>query len=44
MTVGNLTKSDFLQSDFSFHLTLLRASGHSLVEKIIVNAYRRNQF
>jgi len=35
---------DFLQADILFHLTLLRASGNSLAEKIIVNAYRRNQF
>ena len=35
---------DFLQADIDFHLTLLRASGNSLAEKIIVNAYRRNQF
>lgn len=37
-------ESDFLQADILFHLTLLRASGNSLAEKIIVNAYRRNQF
>ena len=37
-------ESDFLQADIRFHLTLLRASGNSLAEKIIVNAYRRNQF
>ena len=35
---------DFLAADIDFHLTLLRASGNSLAEKIIVNAYRRNQF
>ena len=37
-------ESDFLDADILFHLTLLRASGNSLAEKIIVNAYRRNQF
>ena len=37
-------ESDFLKADILFHLTLLRASGNSLAEKIIVNAYRRNQF
>lgn len=37
-------EADFLQADIDFHLTLLRASGNSLAEKIIVNAYRRNQF
>ena len=37
-------ESDFLEADILFHLTLLRASGNSLAEKIIVNAYRRNQF
>ena len=37
-------ESDFLAADILFHLTLLRASGNSLAEKIIVNAYRRNQF
>ena len=37
-------ESDFLAADIDFHLTLLRASGNSLAEKIIVNAYRRNQF
>lgn len=37
-------ESDFLAGDIDFHLTLLRASGNSLAEKIIVNAYRRNQF
>jgi len=37
-------ESDFLQADILFHLTLLRASGNSLAEKIIINAYRRNQF
>lgn len=37
-------ENDFLQADINFHLTLLRASGNSLAEKIIVNAYRRNQF
>ena len=35
---------EFLEADIDFHLTLLRASGNSLAEKIIVNAYRRNQF
>ena len=35
---------DFLEADILFHLTLLRASGNALAEKIIVNAYRRNQF
>ena len=37
-------ENDFLKADILFHLTLLRASGNSLAEKIIVNAYRRNQF
>ena len=37
-------ESNFLEADILFHLTLLRASGNSLAEKIIVNAYRRNQF
>lgn len=37
-------ESEFLEADILFHLTLLRASGNSLAEKIIVNAYRRNQF
>ena len=37
-------ESDFLDADILFHLTLLRASGNSLAEKIIVNAYRRTQF
>lgn len=37
-------ENDFLQADILFHLTLLRASGNALAEKIIVNAYRRNQF
>ena len=37
-------ESDFLRADIDFHLTLLRASGNALAEKIIVNAYRRNQF
>lgn len=37
-------ESEFLEADIQFHLTLLRASGNSLAEKIIVNAYRRNQF
>ena len=37
-------EGDFLKSDILFHLTLLRASGNSLAEKIIVNAYRLNQF
>ena len=37
-------ESDFLDADILFHLTLLRACGNSLAEKIIVNAYRRNQF
>lgn len=37
-------EADFLQADIDFHLTLLRASGNSLAEKVIVNAYRRNQF
>lgn len=37
-------EGDFLDADIHFHLTLLRASGNSLAEKIIINAYRRNQF
>ena len=37
-------ESDFLAAAIDSHLTLLRASGNSLAEKIIVNAYRRNQF
>lgn len=37
-------EKDFLASDLDFHMRLLRASGNALAEKIIVNAYRRNQF
>ena len=34
----------FLAEDLAFHLLLLRISGNALAEKIIANAYRRNQF
>ena len=39
-----MPESEFLEADILFHLTLLRASGNALAEKIIINAYRRNQF
>ena len=35
---------EFLESDLSFHMRLLKVSGNELAEKIIANAYRRNQF
>lgn len=35
---------EFLKSDLSFHMRLLKVSGNELAEKIIANAYRRNQF
>lgn len=37
-------EADFLANDLAFHQLLLRASGNALAEKIIANAYRRNQF
>lgn len=35
---------EFLTEDLAFHQLLLKASGNTLAEKIIANAYRRNQF
>lgn len=35
---------DFLSSDLSFHLLLLKAAGNRLALKIVTGAYQRNQF
>ena len=37
-------EAQFIAADLAFHLLLLRISGNALAEKIIANAYRRNQF
>lgn len=37
-------EADFLAADIAFHHLFLKASGNTLAEKFIANAYRRNQF